>query len=150
VLSEAGISESQSVLDFGCGSGTYSIPAAKLVGKKGKIYSLDVSQKALENLKRKAKNEDLNNIVTILSSGNVEIQIDDNTLDHVLLIDVLQEISKKEILLEETHRILKPDGMMTIYPMHIDADEIIKLTSSMNYRLKKKIFQEQILIFEKS
>ena len=150
MLSEAGISEGQSVLDFGCGSGTYSIPAAKLVGKKGKIYSLDVSQRALENLLRKAKNEDLNNIVTILSSSNVKIPIDDNTLNHVLLIDVLQEISNKEILLAEIQRILKPDGLMTIYPMHLDADEVIRVTSSMNFRLKKKIFQEQILILEKS
>jgi len=150
MLSEVGVSEGQNVLDFGCGSGTYSISAAKLVGKEGKIYSLDVSQRALENLLRKAKDEDLDNIVTILSSGNFGIPIDDSTLNHVLLIDVLQEISDKETLLEEIQRILKPDGLMTVYPMHIDPDEVTRLTSSMNFTLKGRTFQEQILIFEKS
>lgn len=149
MLSEVGISEGQSVLDFGCGSGTYSVPAAKLVGKKGKIFSQDVSQRALENLLRKAKNEDLDNIITILSSGNVDIPIDDNTVNHVLLIDVLQEVSDIEFLLEEIQRVLKPNGLMTIYPMHIDANKVIKLTSSLKFRLKRKICQEQILIFEK-
>ena len=100
MLSDVGIGECQNVLDFGCGSGTYSIPAAKLVGKNGRIYSLDVSQKALEKLSRKVENEGLNNIVTLLSSGNVEIPIDSETLHHVLLIDVLQEISEKRNPLE--------------------------------------------------
>ena len=148
LLSEVGIGEGQRILDFGCGSGTYSISAAKLVGKEGKIYSLDVNQRVLKNLLRKAKSEGLDNIVAILSSGNIGISIEDNTLNYVLLVDVLQEISDKETLLKEIRRILKPDGLMTIYPMHMDADEVIRLTSSMNFRLKKKIFQEQILIFE--
>jgi ubiquinone/menaquinone biosynthesis C-methylase UbiE len=59
MLSEVGIGEGQSVLDFGCGSGTYSIPAAKLVGKNGRIYSLDVSQGALEKLSRQAPKKTL-------------------------------------------------------------------------------------------
>jgi ubiquinone/menaquinone biosynthesis C-methylase UbiE len=55
MLLEIGINEGQSVLDFGCGSGTYSLPAAKLVGKKGRIYSVDVNQGTLDNLSRKAE-----------------------------------------------------------------------------------------------
>ncbi|MFC1802874.1 class I SAM-dependent methyltransferase [Thermoproteota archaeon] len=149
MLSEVGISEGQSVLDFGCGSGTFSIPAAKLVGTNGRIYSLDVSQGALEKLTRKTEKEGLDNIVILLSSGNVDIPIDNEALNHVLLIDVLQEISDKETLLEEIHRILKPDGMMIVYPMHIDSNEVTRLASNVKLRLKGKIFQEQILVFEK-
>jgi len=149
MLAEVGIGEGQNVLDFGCGSGTYSIPAAKLVGKNGRIYSLDVSQKALEKLSRKAEKKGLDNIVTLLSSGDVDIPIDNEALNHVLLIDVLQEIADKEILLEEIHRILKPDGMMIVYPMHIDPNEVIKLASNLKFRLKRRIFQERILVFEK-
>jgi ubiquinone/menaquinone biosynthesis C-methylase UbiE len=119
------------------------------VGTKGKIYSLDVSQGALEKLIRKAEKEGLNNIVTLLSSGNVEIPIDNETLNHVLLIDVLQEITDRETLLVETQRILKPEGLMTVYPMHIDTDEVIRLASNAKLRIKEKIFQEQILVFER-
>ncbi|MFC1802881.1 class I SAM-dependent methyltransferase [Thermoproteota archaeon] len=144
MLAEVGISEGQSVLDFGCGSGTYSIPAANLVGKNGRIYSLDVRQGSLEKLTRKTEKEGLDNIVTLLSSGNVDIPIDNEALNHVL-----QEISDKETLLEEIHRILKPDGMMIVYPMHIDSNEVTRLASNVKLRLKGKIFQEQILVFEK-
>ena len=150
MLSEVGIGEGQSVLDFGCGSGTYSIPAAEIVGKNGRIHSLDVNRGALEKLSRKAEKEGLDNIVTLLSSGNVDIPIDNETLNHVLLIDVLQEISDKETLLEEIHRILKPDGLMTVYPMHIDAEEVIRMASKTRLRLKGRKFQDRILVFEKS
>jgi ubiquinone/menaquinone biosynthesis C-methylase UbiE len=149
MLSEVGIGEGQSVLDFGCGSGKYSIPAAKLVGKNGRIYSLDVSQGALKKLSRRAKKEGVDNITTLLSSGNVEIPIYNETLNHVLLIDVLQEISNKNTLLKEIYRILRPDGRMTVYPMYINADEVIRLASNVKLKLKGRIFQEQILVFEK-
>ena len=149
MLSEVGIGEGHSVLDFGCGSGTYSIPAAILVGRNGRIYSLDVSQGALEKLSRKAEKEGLDNIATLLSSGNVDIPIDNETLNHVLLIDVLQEISDKETLLEEIHRILKPDGLMTVYPMHIDSNEVIRLASKIKLRVKGRKYQDRILVFEK-
>ncbi len=150
MLSEVGIGEGQSVLDFGCGSGTYSIPAAELVGRNGRIYSLDVSRGALEKLSIKAEKEGLDNIVTLLSSGNVDIPIENETLNHVLLIDVLQEISDKEPLLEEIHRILKPDGLMTVYPMHIDSNEVIRVAFNAKLILKGRKFQDRILVFEKS
>jgi tRNA A58 N-methylase Trm61 len=44
VLSEVGIEKGQRVLDFGCGSGIFSISSARLVGEKGTVYSMDVSQ----------------------------------------------------------------------------------------------------------
>lgn len=37
VLRNVGINRGQLVLDFGCGSGTYTIPAAKIVGEQGRV-----------------------------------------------------------------------------------------------------------------
>ena len=62
VLEGAGIKEGQIILDFGCGSGTYTIPPAKIVGKQGKIYALDKDKKALDELMQKAGAADLRNI----------------------------------------------------------------------------------------
>ena len=47
VLEKAGIERGQIVLDFGCGSGTYTLPAARIVGSEGKVYALDKDKKAL-------------------------------------------------------------------------------------------------------
>ena len=37
VLKEVGIKKGHIILDFGCGAGTYCLPAAKIVGKRRKF-----------------------------------------------------------------------------------------------------------------
>jgi ubiquinone/menaquinone biosynthesis C-methylase UbiE len=46
-LTKVGVMAGQEVLDFGCGSGTYTIPVGKLVGEAGRVYALDISVTAL-------------------------------------------------------------------------------------------------------
>ena len=69
VLAEVGVRAGMAVLDFGCGSGTYTIPAAKLVGEGGRVYALDINKRALDRMEKKARKEGLKNIVRIDSSG---------------------------------------------------------------------------------
>ena len=149
MLSEAGVSEGQKILDIGSGSGTFSIPAAKLVGKDGLIYALDTNRGALKRLSNKVEKEGLDNIITLPSSGRVDILLDTETINHVFLIDVLQEVSEREFLFKEVYRVLQKDGNVIVYPMHIDVNEVIKLASDTGFRLKDRIFQEQVLLFEK-
>ena len=54
VLRDVGVRKSHFVLDFGCGSGNYALPAAKIVGEKGVIYALDKNRWKLDDLMRKA------------------------------------------------------------------------------------------------
>jgi ubiquinone/menaquinone biosynthesis C-methylase UbiE len=65
------------------------------------------------------------------------------------LIDVLQEVSEKGLLFKEVYRVLQKDGHVIVYPMHIDANEVIKLASVTGFRLQDRIFQKQVLVFEK-
>jgi tRNA A58 N-methylase Trm61 len=62
VLQRVGITRGQIVLDFGCGSGMYTIPAAKIVGEQGRVYALDKDKKALDELMQKAESTGLRNI----------------------------------------------------------------------------------------
>lgn len=149
VLSEIGVKTDQVVLDFGCGSGTYTIPAAELVGREGRVYALDVSRKALARMEDKAKRRGLANIVRVDASGENHIPLKDETLDQILLIDVIQEIEDRESLFDEVYRILKPSGAVSIYPMHIAEEEIDRLATSRGFNLRDRI-QGRILIFRKT
>jgi len=40
ILSEAGVKPGEVVADIGCGTGYFTIPLAKHVGKRGKVYAL--------------------------------------------------------------------------------------------------------------
>jgi len=128
---DIGITEGQSVLDFGCGRGNYTIPAAKIVGNGGKVYAVDKKEIALTRVDTKAKVSNLRNIERVLTNGELEIKLGDETMDVVLLYDVLHDrcISdpedKKE-LLREIYRVLKPSGFLSVSPEHRKLTEIMK------------------------
>ncbi|MCD6412804.1 MAG: class I SAM-dependent methyltransferase, partial [Elusimicrobia bacterium] len=94
-LTKIGIGKGQTVVDFGCGEGNISVPAAKAVGSGGKIYSLDKDSGVLRSLVRKAEKFKLKNIETI-EMKNLQIPLPDGVADAVLLYDVLHYLNSAD------------------------------------------------------
>jgi ubiquinone/menaquinone biosynthesis C-methylase UbiE len=124
-LEKVGIKEGQTVLDFGCGSGSYAIPAARMVGEKGIVYALDIHPLAMRAVERKANKERLTNITTILSHRDTGLP--DERIDVVLLYDTIHMIKDKRALLTELHRVMKPNGLLSILARHIKVDEVLEI-----------------------
>jgi len=122
-LQQVGIKEGQTVLDFGCGPGSYAIPAARMVGEKGRIYALDIHPLALRAVDRKAEKEGLTNITTILSDRDTGLP--DESVDVVLLYDTIHLIEDKGALLRELHRVMKPAGVLSILAEHMKVEDIL-------------------------
>ncbi|MFX1482220.1 MAG: class I SAM-dependent methyltransferase [Promethearchaeota archaeon] len=118
-----GIDEEHKLLDFGCGIGSYSIPAARMVGESGLVFALDVHPLAIAKVKKRIEQEHLTNVRTIQS--DLETGLEDGSLDHVLLLDVYTWIPSKEKLLEELHRVLKPEGNLAVLIDHMDPSEFV-------------------------
>jgi ubiquinone/menaquinone biosynthesis C-methylase UbiE len=118
-----GIQKGQTVLDYGCGIGSFSIPAAKMVGEEGIVYALDIHHRAIRTVEKRIKR--IANIKTILSDRDTGLP--DESVDIVLLYDVFQMISEKEKLLEELHRVLKPDGILFATAEHLDPEEFMNI-----------------------
>ena len=64
-LEQTGIGPGWNVLDYGCGTGSYSIPAAQLVGPMGKVYAADIHPLAIKEIQKKAITKGLGNIYTV-------------------------------------------------------------------------------------
>ena len=62
LLRRAGITSGMNVLDIGCGVGDVSLLAARLVGRDGRVTSVDVDPAALETLDARASAEGMKNI----------------------------------------------------------------------------------------
>ena len=126
-LRKVGLQAGQTVLDFGCRVGRYAIPAAKVVGSEGIIYAVDKEPQALNELEQKAVHVNLKNIRTINSSGRIEINLENDSVDVVLFYDVLHyhEKEKREKLYAEAYRVLKQDGLLSVYPKHTLEDNPI-------------------------
>jgi len=125
VLREIGIEEGFVVLDFGCGSGSYTIPTAKIIGQRGKIYALDKDEESLKDLMEKAKSFGLKNIKSLKTFGQVTIDLENELCDVILLFDVFHDYyfpkEKDRLnLLGELYRILKSNGSLIVYPKHFE------------------------------
>jgi len=143
-LRKVGIREGQVVLDFGCGSGNYTIPAAKIVGRKGRVYALDKDAKSLDKLMRRAEFEELKNIRRMDTSGEVEIRLSDNSVDVVLLYDIFWYFPpwdpKLTRLLAEVYRVSKPNALISVLPKHVDSIMLKDKVEDAGFKLKNKIF----------
>ena len=142
VLETAGIKRGQIVLDFGCGSGTYTIAAAKIVGEQGKVYALDKDKKALDELMQKAESAGLKNVERTDTSGELKIDLTDESVDVVLLFDVFHhyyfpQADDRRKLLNEIYRILKLDGFISVWPKHMESEAKDEIESA-NFYLKSK------------
>lgn len=123
-LKNIGIETGQIVLDFGANDGHYSIPAAILVGNNGSVYAIDKEQEPLNKIEQKAHNLGLDNIKIIKNSGEVKLSLGNDSIDVVLLYDILHYLKQEErkILYGEIYRVLKPDGLLSVYPKHVVED----------------------------
>ena len=59
VLREIGLREGQTILDYGCGPGTFTISSAEIVGEKGVVHALDIRSQALKHILEKARSAGL-------------------------------------------------------------------------------------------
>ena len=127
VLETVGIKRGQIVLDFGCGSGMYTIPTAKIVGKEGRVYALDKDNEALDELMQKAESAGLKNIERMETSGKLETELTDESVDIVLLFDVFHsyyfpQTDDRRKLLGEIYRIMKPSAFVLVWPKHMESE----------------------------
>ena len=108
----SGVGEGQTVLDFGCGSGYFTVAAAKTVGESGKVYALDIHPLAIQAVKKKVTKENLSNVTTILSDRDTGLS--DESIDVVLLYRTFYLVRDKQGLLDELHRVLKLGGILSV------------------------------------
>ncbi len=151
-LKKIGLKEGQIVLDFGAGKGHYAIPAAKIVGSKGKIYTFDKDKNALSKLRETARRFGLKNIV--IMNGDTKVPLEDNSMDVVLCYDVVHYMKNRTLIYEEVHRVLKLEGFFSLYPKHYKDDyplmelasrrlgAVIKEVEKSEFALKDKLFME--------
>jgi ubiquinone/menaquinone biosynthesis C-methylase UbiE len=119
MLRQIGISRGQTVLDFGCGYGICTIPAARIVGEQGKLYALDKDREALDGLTQRADSAGLRNISRMETSGELEIGLTDESVGVVILFDVFHsfyfpKVEDRRRLLAEIHRVMKPSAFLSI------------------------------------
>jgi ubiquinone/menaquinone biosynthesis C-methylase UbiE len=153
IIAQLAIKSDSAVADFGCGPGYFSIPFAKAVGENGKVFALDVLPQALETVNSKMKNSAVSNIVT--SRVNLEKEngskLDSDSVDWVILKDILFQNKKREVIVAEAYRILKTGGKVILVEWGKKQDSAIGPESELRIPpdVLKKMFLDQNFSVEK-
>ena len=114
-LKRTRIRSGQKVLEVGCGTGFFTIPAAKLVGDEGRVLAIDPHPLAIKQVVKKIRNAGLTN-VTLIKADATRVGLASGSIDLVLLFGVIPSPTLPlDLLLPEMHRLLKPEGPLAVW-----------------------------------
>ena len=117
VLEAVGLEIGDIFLDAGCGDGYISIAASNLVGDRGKIYALDVYPESIETVKKEIEDKKLDNTHAILADISKNIPLDSDSIDMVLMANVLHGfVADEEVekVMSNIVEVLKPGGVFAV------------------------------------
>lgn len=154
IVSQLHVEPGSKVADFGCGSGFFSFEFARQIGSEGMVYALDILPSALEAVNSRAKILNLSNIST--KQVNLEREggssLAEQSMDWVVIKDILFQNKDKNIILREVSRVLKPGGhaiLMEWSPketlvgpdkgLRISPEELRALVESVNLAVEKEL-----------
>lgn len=131
------LEEGLHVLDLGCGTGKQTLPMAKIIGKDGVIYAVDLSKDALQELSQNAIKDGLRKRIKIINSDLDNIKgIQDGQLFHRVLSSYSLYYSKTpEKVMEYVHNIMQPGGVFFFCGPRTGNNIEIR---RMHYSLKKE------------
>ena len=114
-LETSNVRPGQMILEVGCGTGFFTIPAAQIVGDEGKIIALDASSDYLKTVAKKARKAELTN-VEIIQRDALDTGLETESMDMALLFGVIPfPLLPLDKLLPEMYRVLKPGATMSVW-----------------------------------
>ncbi|MEM1046834.1 MAG: methyltransferase domain-containing protein [Pseudomonadota bacterium] len=107
-MSEAGPGER--VLDLACGTGLVTFPLAEAVGPEGSVVATDLSEKMVEEIRRKAAGLRLSQVTAFRAGAESLDGVPDASIDLVTCAFGLMYVPDPDVAMAEALRVLKPGG----------------------------------------
>ena len=117
VLQALGLRQGDRVLEVGVGTGL-SLP---LYPRDVKITGIDVSSDMLEKARRRVEKRGLQNVEALLEMDAEKTSFADASFDKIVAMYVMPVVARPARVLEELHRVCKPDGEIFIVN-HVRSD----------------------------
>ena len=111
-----GVAPGDTVVDYGCGPGWFTLAAARLVGPEGKVYAVDLEPRMVELVRRRAAEADLPNVAAVASNGT-RADLSDGIADYIICVQIMHYANGRDgqvAVARDLHRLLKPDGRVLV------------------------------------
>ncbi len=152
------VKKDMKALDFGCAMGFFSLPLARLVGPTGRVLCMDVQEKMLRSLEKRARKADLvDRVETRTCAGNT-LGLDDlaGEIDFALLFYVVHEVPDQQMVFSEIGAALKPNArvLMTEPQGHVSAEgfeKSISLAEQQGFQVEERprMFRSRSVLLSK-
>jgi ubiquinone/menaquinone biosynthesis C-methylase UbiE len=127
ILKSAGILPGMKVLEIGCGTGFFTIPAGRILGDHGSLIAMDMLPASVQTVTRNVQEANLGNVVTVVKGDALDTQLENQSLDEILMFGVIPApMLPMQQLMKEMHRILCPNGSMAVWPTSWVHQDIIR------------------------
>lgn len=131
------------VADVGAGTGLFARTFSPLVGKSGKVFTVDISGKFVAHVEETAKEQGLKNIEGVVCAPN-DVRLPPQSVDLVFICDTYHHFEFPEATMRSIHEALKPGGQVVL----IDFARIEGVSSEwvMNHvRAGQEVFTQEIV-----
>ena len=126
------------IADIGAGSGVVSMLMAEQIGAEGRILAVDVQQKMLNRLIKRARDRGLTNI-TPIKGATKSPNLKPDSVDLVILVDVYHEFDFPFEMMQHISTALKPGGRVAFVEYRKEDPTVpIKLVHKMSEAQVKK------------
>jgi arsenite methyltransferase len=116
-VAKLGLKAGDVVADLGAGSGVFEGALAGAVGPKGTVYAVDIDQKLLDAINKKAADAHVANVKTVLGKFT-DPALPASNVDVAFINDVLHHIEDRGVYLKNLGRYLKPSGRIAVIDFH--------------------------------
>ena len=114
-LEGARIQSGQKVLEVGCGTGYFTIPAAMLIKEDGFLHAIDIYPPSIECVSKKAREANITN-VKVTNADAIDTRLPGSSFDLILLFGVIPApVLPLDKLLLEMHRLLRLGGSLAVW-----------------------------------
>jgi ubiquinone/menaquinone biosynthesis C-methylase UbiE len=104
------IMPNDTLLDFGCGTGTITLQMAR---NANKVYGVDVSEGMLKRAQQNLKDQHIDN-ATFTKITTLDEMFRDDSFQVITIFNVLQYIEDRKELLDRFYELLKPQGTLIV------------------------------------
>lgn len=127
------------VVEVGCGTGTFTVEMAKLVGPTGRVHAVDLQKAMIDKAHVRITEAGLNDRVRFEHRGAYRLPMQDASMDLAVLMAVLSEIPDRALALAEVHRVLKPEARLVVgeeifLPAYLPPKSVRTLVEAAGFR----------------
>ena len=117
IVAALGLKPDMAVADVGAGTGLFTRLFSPLVGEKGKVYAVDISDEFIAHVVRLAEQQKEENIIGVVCEAD-SVELPANSVNLVFICDTYHHFEFPHKTMQTIHKALKPGGQVVLIDFH--------------------------------